>query len=165
MLNETQSKNTEKTKSAPKNSYIFWVVILSTLLALIAVGYIFGIKKLNFGCSLRLENKACVGLEQVTEPKDRAIGLAKYDSLPEDRGMLFVFDQPNQACIWMKDMKFSIDIIWLNENKKVIKIERNVAPETYPESFCPEGSAKYVIELSNGVADKANISIGQQINI
>src|SRR4030066_759414 len=61
--------------------------------------------------------------------KDRQKGLSKLDSLPLDQGELFIFDKSDKYEIWMKDMKFAIDIIWIDQDKKIVDIASNVAPE------------------------------------
>jgi uncharacterized membrane protein (UPF0127 family) len=40
-------------------------------------------------------------------------------SLPQDQGMLFVFDDQKIRAFWMKNMQFSLDIIWMNADKKI----------------------------------------------
>jgi uncharacterized membrane protein (UPF0127 family) len=79
--------------------------------------------------------------------------------------MLFVFDVIESQCMWMKDMKISNDMIWLDETKKVIKIQENVAPETYPNAFCSEKPAKYVIELNAGQVKRSKLELGSTISL
>jgi len=67
--------------------------------------------------------------------------------------MLFVFDRSEEQCFWMKEMRFSLDMIWLDEEKKIIKINRDVSPETYPNQFCTDNT-RYVLEFNAGFADK-----------
>ena len=102
-------------------------------------------------------------LEKADTNEQRIRGLSGRESLAEKEGMLFEFPAPSQECIWMKDMKFSIDIIWLNEEKEIIKIEEDVSPATYPESFCAKDT-KYVIELDSGEAGKAALATGQKLS-
>ncbi len=78
--------------------------------------------------------------------------------------MLFVFEGVAVQCFWMKDMHFSIDIIWLDAEKRVVHIEKDVSPETYPRTFCPSKPAKYVIELSAGEASRSSIRPGQKLS-
>ena len=58
----------------------------------------------------------------------RASGLMFQDQLPFDQGMLLVFDSPNMRSIWMLNMQFSLDIIWIDGDGKVVHIEKNVPP-------------------------------------
>ena len=92
-------------------------------------------------------------------------GLSGREKLPLTKGMLFKFDSPGKRCIWMKDMNFSLDIIWLNRQKVITNIKKDVNPNTYPESFCPSSDSQFVIELNSGVSDKAGLKVGQKINL
>lgn len=112
---------------------------------------------------LSAQSQECeYNLDLADSPSERRQGLSGRDSLPHKNGMLFKFDEVAEQCIWMKDMKFSIDIIWLDEQKKIIKTQTAVSPSTYPNSFCAADS-KYVIELDNGDVAASNIGLGQQL--
>jgi uncharacterized membrane protein (UPF0127 family) len=101
-------------------------------------------------------------LEYATTPQQQTTGLSGRASLDNDSGLLFVFDQPAKQCIWMKDMNFDIDIIWLGSNKKIIKVAQQVSPDTYPESFCSDQPAKYVLEVNAKTAESLGWQIGDQ---
>src|SRR3989344_3587537 len=70
-------------------------------------------------------------------PIEQQQGLSGRDGLKDDEGMLFVFANSGEHLFWMKDMKFPIDIIWLNDNREVIYIKKNARPELYPETYGP----------------------------
>lgn len=95
---------------------------------------------------------------------ERARGLSGRVSLGANSGMLFVFDGPGKNMFWMKDMNFPIDIIWLDENKKIIYIKENLSPKTYPEVFGPEVPSMYVLEVNSNFTKKYNIKIGDIAN-
>ena len=80
----------------------------------------------------------------------RTRGLSGRQSLSENHGMLFIFDYENNWGIWMKDMRFPIDIIWADSRGKIITIARNVSPGTFPNAFYPAAPARYVLELPAG---------------
>lgn len=103
-------------------------------------------------------------LEIVTTDTERSKGLGDREAMPANQGMLFVFEGVAVQCFWMKDMHFSIDIIWLDAEKRVVHIEKGVSPETYPRTFCPSKPAKYVIELNAGEASRASIRPGQKLS-
>jgi uncharacterized membrane protein (UPF0127 family) len=63
----------------------------------------------------------------------------------------------------MKDMKFALDMIWLDESKKVVTVKANVTPDTYPGSFCPDGPAQFVIEVPAGTAAGYKFEPGSQV--
>jgi len=93
----------------------------------------------------------------------REQGLSGRSDIPDGKGMLFVFDTDGLWSIWMKDMRFPIDIVWADADGKVITVANNVAPETYPEVFSPSLPARYVLELPAGFAAAQGIVEGSQI--
>lgn len=101
-------------------------------------------------------------LEVVTKPAHLAKGLGGRNSLPEKSGMLFVFEKAGKHCIWMKNMRFSLDVIWLDTQKQVVKVASEVSANSYPQEFCPDKPAKYVIELNPGLA--GGLKEGQQLS-
>ncbi len=103
-------------------------------------------------------------LEKVDKPEQLQLGLSGRESMPDNQGMLFVFPDYVEQCIWMKDMKFALDILWLDDESKIIFIENNVDPKSYPRQYC-HGPAKYVIELNDGEANTNNIAIGQKVHL
>lgn len=96
---------------------------------------------------------------------DRAMGLSNRDSLAYNEGMLFVFSDDEKHGIWMKDMRFSIDIIWLDEKGEVVSIETNASPESYPKVFRPTSPARYVLEVNAGWAQQNNIDVKTKLNL
>jgi uncharacterized membrane protein (UPF0127 family) len=97
-----------------------------------------------------------------TDNKQR-LGLGKRSGLPEDHGMLFTYDNSASRCFWMKDMQFSIDIIWLDADRRVTHIEPNLSPDTYPKAYCPKAGAMYVLELRAGMAKTINLKVGDLV--
>lgn len=95
-------------------------------------------------------------------------GLARFDEIKDNEGMIFIFDTPGTYSFWMKDMKFNIDIIFLDENKKVVNIFPNVKFDTYKspydyENFKPDYESKYVIELKEGEIKANGIKVGDMV--
>lgn len=101
----------------------------------------------------------------VDDDSKRKKGLGGIESLDDDKGMLFVFDESGYYGIWMKDMNFPIDIIWLNEAHQVADYQENVSPDTYPKVFKPLVEAKYVLETNAGFIKKEGIKIGDEMTI
>ena len=62
-----------------------------------------------------------------TEPR-RVRGLMFQDPLPNDQGMIFVFDSPGMYSLWMLNMQFSLDMMWFDENGNLVHLEKNVPP-------------------------------------
>ena len=104
-----------------------------------------------------------LNLEVMRESQERSRGLSQKDVLAENAGMLFIFESPGVPGFWMKDMNFSIDIIWIGSHKRVVDITENLAPETFPEVFKPKAPVQYVLEVNAGWAKDHNIAIGDKV--
>lgn len=94
-------------------------------------------------------------------------GLSVKDHLKENEGMLFVYEQPTRQAFWMKDMKFPIDIIWLDNARKVIHIEHSLEPcpsDIDCPKFIPSAAALYVLETIAGFSNRHDVKIGTQID-
>lgn len=92
---------------------------------------------------------------------ERVQGLSGVESLRPNGGLLMKFDTDDTWGIWMKDMNFPIDIIWLDADKKVVYIVKNAKPElSTSKIFTPNTPARYIIELPAGKVDAAGIKTG-----
>jgi len=96
---------------------------------------------------------------------EKARGLGGYSCIPKDQGMLFLYDQPSNVCMWMKDMNFPIDIVWMDGAGKIKKIEESIRPNTYPKTFCSEEKTSYVLELGSGQAKAFGLSVGSSLQL
>jgi uncharacterized protein len=106
---------------------------------------------------------AALRVEVADTPAARERGLSNHVPLGSAEGMLFVFDTDDRWGIWMKDMHFAIDILWLDAAGKVVWLESNVVPETYPTVFYPDTPARYVLELPANAAEAYDLVVGAQI--
>lgn len=99
------------------------------------------------------------------EQAERVQGLSGVTGLDDLEVLLFVFDTVDQHGIWMKDMLFAIDILWLDESGTVVHIEENVSPDTYPQVFRPGSPARYVLEGNAFFAESNGIVVGDQFEL
>lgn len=106
-----------------------------------------------------------IRVEIVDTPEKRVQGLSGRTSLEGVDGMLFIFDEPGYHEIWMKDMKFPIDIIWIDENLTVVSIDQNVSPDSYPQKYRPERPALYAIETPDRYTDTFGIRPGVPVQL
>ena len=95
--------------------------------------------------------------------KEIKTGLSGRTTLETGQGMLFIFDKLDFYGMWMKDMNFPIDIIWINENLQIIDIKTQVLQKSYSEIFYPVQKALYVIEVNAGFSELNNIKIGDKV--
>jgi uncharacterized membrane protein (UPF0127 family) len=94
------------------------------------------------------------------------IGLMYRDEIGKGSGMLFIFGSPGNHGIWMKNMRFPIDIAWLDSRKIVVSVVHSAMPcrSINCPVYKPGSTAKYVIELSSGVLAKHGIKIGDRLS-
>lgn len=106
-----------------------------------------------------------IRIEIADTAAERTQGLSGRSELGSTSGLLFVFDTSGFHGIWMKDMNFAIDVIWINDRFEIVDIEPNLKPETYPKIFEPRVPARFVLETNANYAESFGIKIGERINI
>ena len=105
-----------------------------------------------------------------TEPR-RVRGLMFEDQLPYDQGMIFVFEKSGLYSLWMLNMQFSLDMIWFDQDGRVVHIETDVPPcktaleITTCQSIIPDAEAVYILEVTSGFVDKNNITKDSMLSI
>lgn len=97
------------------------------------------------------------------------LGLGKRDVLPAGHGMYFPFADARRLVFWMKDMRFPIDIIWI-QGGKVVDIHKNVpvpAGNAIKDliTYSPVEPADAVFEVNAGVADSIGLQPGDEIHL
>ena len=107
-----------------------------------------------------------ITVEVADEPGEQTRGLMFRDTLPEGRGMLFVFDKDGTYAFWMMNVKFSLDIIWIDGAGRIVHIEPDVPPcSVLCPSYTPKASARYVLEVTAGLVDRIPIQEGDPVII
>lgn len=93
-------------------------------------------------------------------------GLSGTESLASDQAVLFVFPHEAKWGIWMKDMNYPLDILWLDRGSKVVHMVADARPSSYPKTtFTPNTKARYVIELPSGTIKATGISKGSFVTL
>lgn len=119
------------------------------------------IKSITQDISNNISHKETVLEIQIADtPELQSLGLSGRDGLLRTQGLLFIFKKEGYYPFWMKDMLFPIDMIWIDANKKIVHIEHNVSPDTYPRSFASPQLATYVLETAAGIAKEKGIKVG-----
>lgn len=132
-----------------------------------------------FGCNQAVKTTTKIGTVTIADhavnvqvadtDTARQQGLSGRVSMPVSEGMLFIFDQPGQYPFWMKDMKFPLDFIGINQNQ-VIGIFANVPTEpgvadASLHTYMPEGMFDKVLEVNANWAADNNIKVGDEVFI
>ncbi len=104
-----------------------------------------------------------IDIEIAENEEEQQKGLMYRAYLPDSVGMLFIFENEAPRNFWMKNTIISLDVIYLDSNKKIISITENTTP--YSEAGIPSfGNAKYVVEVNAGFTKHNNIKKGDEIS-
>ncbi len=96
----------------------------------------------------------------------RMEGLMFKKTLPQNQGMIFIFDKEGHPGIWMMGMSFPIDIIWINKDFEIVDIAENAKPCIIScPVHVPEKKSVYVLEVNSGFVKENNISVGDVVRI
>lgn len=104
-----------------------------------------------------------IDLEIADTDFDRQAGLMFRKSMEMNQGMLFVFPQQEMQSFWMRNTYISLDMIFINADKKIVTIHKNtktLSDQSYPSTE----PAQYVVEVVAGFADKYSLKVGDKIN-
>ena len=150
---------------------LYGVFIILILAASIAVFSIFmkGERKPNdipitFPAGVVYMGGAVLSVDVANTPEARIRGLSGRKTLPAGRGMLFIFDSTARHGMWMKEMNFPIDIIWVGENFRIVSIMKHATPQSYPQVFRPSQGARYVIEVPSGFSAEHKIKLDDPVS-
>ena len=148
------------------------LIIFAGIILLISSSYFFFTKKGEYQPEEQNANEQSIRIGRVDllvdiadEPSEQTQGLSGRDKMAENKGMLFIFPQPFISAFWMKDMLFSLDMLWIDANGVIIAITKDISPDTYPQTFSPPSPVKYVLEVNSGWSDKNKIKVGDKITL
>lgn len=99
--------------------------------------------------------------ELAVTDEERQRGLMFRETLLPDQGMLFVFETEDFYSFWMKNTLIPLDLLWLDKDRRIVHIARNVPPckaDPCP-SYPPDRPGLYVLELAAGSADRLGLKI------
>jgi uncharacterized membrane protein (UPF0127 family) len=94
-------------------------------------------------------------------------GLSGRASMPQNHGMLFVFDHPDLWQFWMHGMEFPLDIIWFGANHSVVYFAQDLptCPSNGCQTYSPPTSASYALEVNAGFIATHNVTIGDTFSL
>lgn len=95
---------------------------------------------------------------------EQEYGLMNRTSMPQDHGMLFIFDYQANLSFWMKDTLIPLDMVFLDSNDRIVDIYKNATPLS-EYVYTSKSPSKYVIELNGGYCDTHGIKIGDNVSI
>lgn len=115
-----------------------------------------------------LPDGSTVHVELAKTEAERSFGLMERTSLPQGRGMLFIHDRPGQYPYWMYDCKIGLDIIWMDQNHRIVEMSPNTPPCKGASKTCPSYGGRetslYALELPVGSIKAHQLAVGQVVN-
>ena len=145
------------------------IVIVVAVLLISNMSGIFTRFSTNTGKTVKIEG-ATFQIDLAQSEKEKQLGLSDRSKLEQNKGMLFVFNQPDYYHFWMRNMNFPLDLIFIKDNT-VVSVLKNVQPaggnipvEKIP-SFTSSTPADKVLEINSGLADKHKITPGDKVSI
>ncbi len=115
--------------------------------------------------TLVIAERVTVTVELARSAIEKTRGLSGRPPLKPGHGMLFVYEQAQPIGIWMKDMRFALDILWIRDGR-IAHVEKNAPPlvPTGPERvYTATGEA--VLEVPAGFADQQKIRVGDRVKV
>lgn len=97
------------------------------------------------------------------EENERNQGLMDVRDLPQDKGMLFIFEESEPRSFWMANTPLALDIIFVNEDYEIVRIHHSTKPFS-EKNFESEKPAKYVIETNAGFTISHDIKEGMKVS-
>ena len=144
-----------------QRSWILICVISGIILILVLF-----IKK-NTDKTLILPNGHPINVNVADTTFGRTKGLMYRKHLDENSGMLFVFDDKTKHIFWMKNTLIALDIIWMDENLKIVDVTHNALPCNTKacQTYMPISPAKYALEVNGGYSERQNIKVGESLRL
>ena len=108
-----------------------------------------------------------ISVEAAVSRQKQYQGLSGRASLPENSGMLFIFNQPERYYFTMRGMEFPLDFVWIRGNR-VVDLTPNVAPpagDKQPVVISPDQAADLVLEVNAGTIKRLKITVGAQVRV
>ncbi len=106
------------------------------------------------------------GMHQITAqvaltPQQRQIGLMHRKDMPQQEGMLFVFEESSQQCFWMKNTLLPLTAAFVTDDGTIVNLA-DMKPQT-TDSHCSTKPVRYVLEMNQGWFAKKGIKAGSRL--
>lgn len=107
-------------------------------------------------------------VEVASTPAQSERGLGYRDALAADAGMIFDLHETQVPVFWMKGMRFPLDMVWIDDAKRVVDVTRDVEPQPGASDaelrrYSPKAPVRYTLELNAGAAERLGLAPGVQL--
>ncbi|MCA9471440.1 MAG: DUF192 domain-containing protein [Nitrospira sp.] len=148
----------------PNKKRILFLVLMSLLL--ISGALLFNRPEQTKEIHVSFPSGRVVRAEVADTPEKLLFGLAFRNQIPDDGGMLFIFEESSLHQVWTKEFRVPVDIIWIDESKKIVYIVEEAPPcSGDPCTWYgpPPEHARYVLETNAGFVKEARVEQGMQL--
>ncbi|MGZ3180870.1 MAG: DUF192 domain-containing protein [Telluria sp.] len=137
------------------NKFLAFAALLAAAAPAYAQGATFGKTQLSIGINL-------IQAEVALNEAQREQGLMFREKMAPNAGMIFVFDDVNQQCMWMKNTLLPLSVAFIDAEGKIVNVE-DMQPQTL-DSHCSARPVKFALEMNLGWFDKHHIKPGTAID-
>ncbi len=168
-----KSKNNDEVKGEqPSGPFSREAIIASIVVVLLVLGGLLfmvtnqftvsqpAVEETEYGLQIDFEK-----LEIADENPERLRGFMFREEICDDCGMLFIFPDSQVRAFWMKDVTVPLDIIFMDESGKIIKIHENTETENVDLRYSSEEPSRYVLEAKTGFVGRAGLEEGELVDI
>lgn len=179
MAQKKQKKTTRKIESQPKNKRKISLTTLVSVIVVLVLALFFVMNNCNQNIepeyySFTKDGELIftdslgnfitkIDIEIADNEYKRQLGLMNRPTMEENQGMLFIFPVEQMESFWMRNTLISLDMIFVNKDKKIVTIQKNtnvLSSQSYPSTE----PSMYVVEVVGGFTEKHNIDAGDKIN-
>ena len=132
---------------------------LSLILTLAAAPLILSAATIIFNNNLNKE--VMLEVEIANNYSKRKLGLMHRDYLPQNSGMIFIWEDDAIRCMWMKNTYIPLDLVFLDQQSTILS-KHNLVPNS-EESICSKHPARFAIEVNAGWLKQNGIDVGSKI--
>lgn len=141
----------------------FFLLVLVLLMGLVLTFKLFFKHKESY----LIINNHKIFIEVADSPEEINRGLSSRESLAKNKGMLFIFPQPDNYSFWMKEMKFNLDFVFIHDQEVVDLVEDVPFPKVGEQPQIVRAKAEFdkVLEINQEMIKEINIKIGDRVTL
>ena len=142
------------------------IFLIAMALLLMTGALLFNAPQQTQVIEVQFPNGARLQAEVADTPEKLLFGLAFREFLPENEGMLFIFDTSGPHRIWTKGFQIPVDIIWVDESKQVVHLVKGAEPcsqDPCPFYGPPPENARYIIQTNVGFIRREGVTSGTEL--
>jgi len=151
-------------QETPNKKRIFFLILMALLL--ISGAMLFNGPNQSQTIVVEFPSGTKLETQVADTPEKLLFGLAFQEFLPDNEGLLFIYDSSAPHKVWTKGFRFPVDVIWVDESKHIVHLVKDAPPcekDPCPWYGPPPNNARYIIETNQGFIKQKGVSMGDQL--